>query len=380
MKTLIKNNSLYYFFIITQILVVLLGIQDDYTIGNNVKYGNAVLYHFAGLIFFTVGYLPLSKKTFIDEKLIVKKNLSINKSFYLYGYILSIVGLITSVATIGSIISPIVYLQILFSGGSDLLQIKYDSGTTGLTGFFKMMNYFPLGVFLVSNSFTTFYHLSEKDNKKMKKLILFATLGCVVKVFFSLDRLTLLAMILVFFYKNFLEKKVKIQYIVYIMLIIFLLGFITASRMGGSGIVEFLVTYFKLSIVNYELIIDTHQDFTYGFNSFLMPFWYILKFFGIDYEIPSPEHWIWNPAQYFASYLYMDFGVFSMLVFLLIGVVVRKIQLKTSYGNLYYSSIYFIILFALITFISVPIIRAIEFWLMLTLALFMSKNVKIENS
>lgn len=376
MKTIIKNNSLYFFFIFSQFLVVILGVQDDKIIGQNVNFTNAIIYHFVGLLFFSLGYLPMSKRRFINYNTIKKKNIILSKNYFIFSYLFIIIGVITSVATISTIISPIEYLTILFSGGSQLLDIRYESGAEGLGGIFKMMNYFPVGVFLVSSAFMNFYEIGNKDKKKLNQLIIFAILGCIVKVFFSLDRLTLLAILLVIFYQNFLNKKVKLKYIIYVGAFFILLSFITASRMKDSGVLDFLVTYFKLSIANYELVIERQSEFSYGFNTFLSPFWYIMKFFSFDYKVPEPEFWIWNPAQYFASYLYIDFGIYSLLIFLILGFIVRRIQVKTLMGNLRYTSIYFITLFVLVTFISVPIVRGIEFWLIIILAVFLSTKVK----
>lgn len=376
MKTIIKNNSLYFFFIFSQFLVVILGVQDDKIIGQNVNFTNAIIYHFVGLLFFSLGYLPISKRRFINYNTIKKKNIILSKNYFIFSYLFIIIGVITSVATISTIISPIEYLTMLFSGGSQLLDIRYESGAEGLGGIFKMMNYFPVGVFLVSSAFMNFYEIGNKDKKKLNQLIIFAILGCIVKVFFSLDRLTLLAILLVIFYQNFLNKKVKLKYIIYVGAFFILLSFITASRMKDSGVLDFLVTYFKLSIANYELVIERQSEFSYGFNTFLLPFWYIMKFFSFDYKVPEPEFWIWNPAQYFASYLYIDFGIYSLLIFLILGFIVRRIQVKTLMGNLRYTSIYFITLFVLVTFISVPIVRGIEFWLIIILAVFLSTKVK----
>ena len=376
MKTIIKNNSLYFFFIFSQFLVVILGVQDDKIIGQNVNFTNAIIYHFVGLLFFSLGYLPISKRRFINYNTIKKKNIILSKNYFIFSYLFIIIGVITSVATISTIISPIEYLTMLFSGGSQLLDIRLESGAEGLGGIFKMMNYFPVGVFLVSSAFMNFYEIGNKDKKKLNQLIIFAILGCIVKVFFSLDRLTLLAILLVIFYQNFLNKKVKLKYIIYVGAFFILLSFITASRMKDSGVLDFLVTYFKLSIANYELVIERQSEFSYGFNTFLSPFWYIMKFFSFDYKVPEPEFWIWNPAQYFASYLYIDFGIYSLLIFLILGFIVRRIQVKTLMGNLRYTSIYFITLFVLVTFISVPIVRGIEFWLIMILAVFLSTKVK----
>lgn len=380
MKEFVKNNSLYFFFVLTQVLVVLLGTQNDNIIGNVITLNIAVFYHFAGLLFFTLGYIPFSPKLFINYKKIEKKTIKFSNQFFLLGYLFSIIGIITSIATIGSIISPLEYIKILFSGESNLMEIRYESGSEGLEGVFKMMNYFPVGIFLISNAFNIFFDVKEKDRKKLNRLIVFSLIGCIVKVFFSLDRLTLLAIVLVFFYQYFLVKKINLKYIIYIFLIFTFLSFVTSSRMKGSGVFDFLITYFKLSISNFELVIENQQAQSYGFNTFLLPLWYIMKFFGIDYKVPEPEVWIWSPAQYFASYLYIDFGAFSFIVFFIIGLLVRRIQIKTLKGSIRYTSIYFIILFVLVSFVSVPIIRGVEFWLLLVLASFLCYTVKIEKA
>jgi hypothetical protein len=378
MKELVKNNSLYFFFVFTQILVVLLGTQKDNIVGENIQLNNAIFYHFAGLLFFTLGYMPISPKVFINYSKIEKKAIVFSNKFFVLGYIFSIVGIITSIATVGSIISPTEYLTLLFSGESNLMEIKYEAGSQGLEGVFKMMNYAPVGVFLITSAFSTFFIIREDDKKRVNRLVFFSIMGCVVKVFFSLDRLTILAIVLVFFYKYFLVKKINLKYIIYIFLIFVLLSFVTASRMNGSNIFDFLVTYFKLSIANFELVIENQKTQSYGFNTFLLPLWYIMKFFGIDYQVPEPEVWIWAPAQYFASYLYIDFGLMSFLFFLIIGFFVRRIQVKAIKGSLNYISVYFIVLFVLASFASVPIIRGVEFWLLLLLAFFLCFTVKTE--
>ena len=55
-----------------QILVVILGMQDDKIIGNDVKLNYAIYYHFVGLLFFTLGYIPITPKRFVDYKKIIQ--------------------------------------------------------------------------------------------------------------------------------------------------------------------------------------------------------------------------------------------------------------------------------------------------------------------
>ena len=376
MKLFIRNNALFFLFIASQIVVAILGVQDDKIIGEFRSFKSALFLHFLGLILFTVGYLPLSKSTFLPLK-IEKKQITINPAFYKISYVVTVVGVVTSIVTIGTFIPPKQYLEILFTGGKGLGDLRAEANSSGLSGFFKMMNYFPLGIFLISNAYSVFYKMHDSELKKINNLSLFSLLASIVKVFFVMDRLTILAIILVYSYKFILDGKIKTKFLIYMFLVIPILSFVTSSRMDGFGVFDFLVTYFKLSLANFELVIDNQENFSYGFNSFLMPFIFILRFFGVTYEVIEPEKWVWNPAQYFASYLYIDFGFFSVLFFFFIGWLVRVIQVKALKGNLKFVAVYFIILFGITTFISVPIIRAVEFWLLISLGLFLSKYVKL---
>src|SRR5690606_34228239 len=128
----------------------------------------------------------------------------------------------------------------------------------------------------------------------------------------------------------------------------------TALRMDDSSLLEFLIIYFKLSIVNYDFIIANQNDFAFGFQTFLSPLTFVFKFFGFEYIPTEPNKWVWNPAQYFFSYLYMDFGYFSLMLYPLIGFLLKYIEFKKSIGNKFFLGIYFIMIFCLISFISVP--------------------------
>lgn len=377
MRKKIKNNYIFTIYVITQLFVVLFSSFSDTIIGDNYNFTSAVVYHLICLFFFIIGYMPTKYnfKNFINQK-----THKISKKFPYFAILCITTGLVTSIATIGTIVSPTEYLQILLSGSGDVLNVRLESGEGGLGGILKMLNYLPLGIFLISSSYYNFLNLKLEDKKMLIRIKNISLIASIIKIFFSLDRLTILAILLVLVYENAILKKIKTKIFFGAGIMIFLLSFITSSRMNNTGILEFLTTYFKLSLVNYQLVIDNYDNWTYGWNTFLMPMWYILKFFNINKEIPIPTKWVWNPAQYFNSSFYVDFGVFSLILYVFIGSFVRKVQSQTLKTNALYVSLYFIVVFSLSTFISVPFIRGIEFWVLICLAVLCSKFIKYENS
>ena len=378
-KTL-KFNALFYCYIFLQLLVVIFGAMEDKVIGNSINITYASIIHITTLLFFSLGYLPISKRFYTNYKSIKKKQIILSNKFVFYSLFFTITGLITSVATIGEVMSPTEYLSKIFAGGSnqELIEAKVEAGEAGLSGILKMLNYLPLGVFLIVNGIKVFYNQSVRDSSRLNFVIYFSLAVCFIKMLFSLDRLTLLAILFVFIYRYFLDKKVNTKAIVMIVFIFFVLGFITSLRMEDTTILDFIVVYFKLSITNFQLVLDNQNEWSYGFNTFLMPLAYVFKFFGIDdFSVVGPKTFIWNHAQYFTSSFYIDFGYFFLIGFFFMGVLIRKIQVKSILGKPYFPQIYFIVLFALASFVSVPIIRGVEFWVMLVLAFIYNKLFKV---
>lgn len=382
-KKRLEFNALFYVFIFLQLLLVIFSQMTDSVIGdrlNNININYAIIIHICILFFFSIGYKPFSKKDFIQCYLIKKKEIVLYKRFTAYSIVFVIIGLITSIATIAQIISPIEYLSKIFQGGSvgELTKIRKDSGRGGLPGILKMLNYLPLGVFLIINGIKVFYEVSKRDNLKLNFILYFSLIVCFIKMLFSLDRLTLLAILLVFVYRCFLDKKISLKTILPIFIVFLALGFITSIRLNDRSILEFVIVYFKLSMVNFQLVLENQNEWSYGFSTFLMPITFVLKFFGIEnFCSVEPKKYVVDQAQYFTSYLYIDFGVIFYIFFYLMGIFVKWIQIKSILGVKFYPQIYFITLFALGSFVSVPIIRGVELWVMILLACIYNKLFKI---
>ena len=376
MRAFLKNNFIFTIYCSLQIIIVFFSSFQDEIIGQQYEIDEAITYHIFSLFLFCFGYLTSNIKR---NNRIVKKY-TLVKSFKTFSYLCIIIGTITSIATVGSIISPQEYLNILFSGGNEVTDIKVEAGEGGLSGVLKMLNYLPLGIFLISSSYYNFLSLSNKDRADLLKIKRFSLLASIIKTLFSLDRLTILAILLVIIYEQAIVKKIKLKVFFGISILFLVLSFITASRMGETSVFQFLVIYFKLSLVNYQQVIEYFDNWTYGWSTFLVPLWYILKFFGLNREVVVPTYWVWNPAQYFNSYFYMDFGVYSILLFYFLGVIVRMLQTGVSKSKKFAISLYFIVIFAVSTFISVPFIRGIEFWLLIFLSFLSTRFIKNENN
>ena len=136
------------------------------------------------------------------------------------------------------------------------------------------------------------------------------------------------------------------------------------------GIIDFTLFYFKMGLVNFQLMIETCSQHTYGFSTILAPLYFIFKFLNF----PLPDFfeihyaWEWNPAQYFSSYAFQDFGYFYFVLFYIIGILLCQIDYQVE-KNIYSSAIYFIVLYGVVSFVVVPAIRGIEFWFALFLPL-----------
>jgi hypothetical protein len=152
---------------------------------------------------------------------------------------------------------------------------------------------------------------------------------------------------------------------------------ISSLRLNGFTLLDFIILYSKSALVNFELMIRTNSTLTYCFSTFLHPISYFFQGLRISVQFPSSTYdWIWNPAQYFYSNLYQDFGMGSFLVIFTLGYISRFIEKKSNFHYSFYRSYYLILLFVLGTFITVPLLRAPEFWFLVIIIFYLSNFIK----
>jgi hypothetical protein len=269
------------------------------------------------------------------------------------------------------------YISKLFSSDFDAgIRDAYLLSSTegGLPGIIKMFAQAPLSVYLMSLGLLNFIKLDEIDKHRFKTLSLIALVAIVIKIFFSLDRLTIMAVVLANIFLVFKKGYMKnIRYWILLVFAFFLTDYLSSKRLESLGIIDFTLVYFKMGLVNFQLMIETVSEYTYGFSTIFAPAYFIYKFFNFPlpafFEIHSA--WEWNPAQYFSSYAFQDFGYFSFLLFYVIGVLLCVLSIRALKQNIYSSVIYFVVLYGVVSFVFVPAIRGIDFWFSMMLPLFL---------
>jgi len=335
-------------------------------------------YHLSAVFIFMLGYLlpPLKfKKNNFQYSLVV------TMPFVIFSFCISLFGIIVSYLQLASFFSISEYIGLFLTNDPRVTEVRgigAHSEDGGIGGIFKMFAYAPLAIYLITLAWKQFYCSAKPQNdtdilnlKRLNLIIMMSLILSLFKVFFWLDRLTLAAIIFANLYVFFNKSKSKKAYIIYILLfvvVIFIANILSANRLEGYNFFSFLVLYFKLGLINFDLMVKTVQGHTYGFRSIFSPLPFIFKFFGITIDIKSSFDSEWQDAQYMNSYLHQDFGYFSLLAYFLLGWLIKNADYFAHKGNRYYVSIYFMILFGLATFWVVPVVNAIEYWLMLVIA------------
>lgn len=374
MKILFKNSfSIFLFF---NILMLILSLFESELIKISFKtLGLGFLFHSFCIFNLIIGYLSLKK----NNNKLEKNTLMISSNFIKTILISEIIGIIcifyvtTYFTSLYKIVISYINIDINF-----LVQNRHIAWSKGANGIFKLLSSIPLINFLYIKSIFYRYNL-KKDLKKFKKIQMFLLIGLLLKSFLVMDRLSLLAILITFLFDFFNKKKINKKGYIYFVIILFIIEILSRYRLKGYGILKFLILYFKLGIANLGLIVDKGiSNYTYGFSTILNPVNFITKYFGIPDLVNFPKHeWVWNPAGFLTSYLYLDFGIGALIVYYFLGFFLKVYEIKRN--NIYFNGLYFLVVFTLCTCITVPFLRAIEFWLGLLMSLYYSFILKKYN-
>lgn len=380
----IKNNALIIVYAITQLSMLLFAQFHDEILGEvDVLYASVM--HSMSVLMVIIGYI-VTKGNVLPTKKLPTRFLSCHNSVFFSNnsasklYLLTLIGLVTSIMTVAIFISPIEYIQMLSSGDNSILMLREETGKGGISGIFKMFNYAPLGVYMATSSFLFFLNFDTRSKQRMQKVERFSLVAVCLKVLFSLDRLTIMAIFVVQSYKLLFGNNKRWK--TYLIIIIGLAAgnWVSSIRMSNDGgIFGLLVTYCKLSLANFQLLLNKQELFSYtGTSSFLHPFMFVFRFIDIELkEVPIADY-IWNSAQYLNAYLYMDFSFFMLFVQFLIGCFISVIESRRRAFDFIYIGGYFFYIFVIVSFITVPFIRAMEFWFVLLLIYFSAHLLKIQ--
>lgn len=340
--------------------------------------------HIIGVLWSALGYFTVrlarsSQEKISQEEIPEDKRYYFNNIFYVCSYLFIVVGTIVNILQVFLFASPIEYISQIFSSDFDVgIRIAYllSSDEGGLPGIIKMFTYSPLSIYLMSLGLLNFIKLDGVDTQRLKNLSRVALVAVFIKVFFSLDRLTIMAVLLANVFLGFKKGYLKnIRYWVLIALFVLLADYLSTKRLEGFGIFDTTLLYLKLGLVNFQLMIQTCSGYTYGFSTILAPLYFIFKFFHLPmphFFTKSQYVWEWNPAQYFSSYAFQDFGYFYFVLFYFIGIILFVIDLTAlKQKNINSIAIYFVVLYGVVSFLFVPAIRSIDFWFSLLLPLFL---------
>ena len=370
-------NNLLWYFLFSECLFFLAALYQDDLLVYNGDLTTAYAYHAVAIASFSLGYLikqlTLTKKYMPPSP--TKVIYRLKPQFYFFSYLLIVAGIAVTIAQIAITINPLDYMSNLLSGNfqaglRDAFLLSSAEG--GLSGVIKMFGVAPLSVYLFSLGILTLLDVDDHQKKRLVKLNRWALAMVLVKVLLSLDRMTIMAILVANFFRMTKRQEVFLKRNLIIMSSVVMLGsFLSSKRIEGYGILNSLFLYLKLGIVNLQNMIDSLHGHTYGFSTLLSPFTFISRALPLPLpEISTEFNWEWNPAQYTVSYSYQDFGVFFFLLFLILGYVSKKIDfMAIKRHNIYFVSAYFMALYGLISLIAVPAFRGMEFWLAILIPL-----------
>jgi len=376
-----RFNNLYAYFCCSQLIFLPIYFYETPWISETVPTGKAMLMHLLGILWSAVGYLTAGLSCSAgaegppDEG--EGRPYSFRTAFYVSSYAVVLLGTTVAVLQVVLFVPLTEYLPRLFGGDFEAgirEAFLTSSEDEGLPGIVKMFSYAPLSVYLMSLGLSSFLRLGEADARKLRNLGLAALAAVVIKIFFSLDRLTVMAVLLANIFlivrKGYMGR---IRYWLLLGLFILLADFLSTKRLEDVGIVEFTLLYFKLGLVNFQLMIDTCSGFTYGFSTILGPLYYVMKVAGLpapDFLLESSYEWEWSPLQYFSSYAFQDYGYFYFILFYFTGLLLFVVDFKTlKQKNIHSTAIYFAVLYGVVSFLFVPAIKGVDFWFSLLLPL-----------
>ena len=348
-----KFNNIFFYFFSSQLLIFPAYFYHTPLISSDIQLNKAIWIHFIGICFSAVGYFTAKYIYVLREQtlpeLFPEKDHYFQNSFYVFSYFFVLVGTIINMLQVFLFVSPMDYISKIFSAEFDAdIRIAYllSSEAGGMPGIIKMFSYAPLSIYLMSFGLSTFLKLDDVDIQKLKVLRGVSLVAIIIKVFFSLDRLTIMAVILANIFFGLKEGYLKKMRFWFFLICSFLLAdYLSSKRWEDFGIIDFVLLYFKLGLVNLQLMIESVNEYTYGFSTILGPLLFVLKFLNLS--PPNFEYsyeWEWNPAQYFTSYAFEDFGYFYFLLFYLVGVLLHPLDVKIQQKNIYVSAIYFVVL------------------------------------
>lgn len=378
------NNPLLYVMLVPHLLMAISFYYSDPNglLDIRIDVTEALYLHISCTFSFLLGYFFFR----ISPK---KKNIHIScltytfpKRLFFFSIVVASFGIIVTLVQISLSISLSEYILRILSGEfvhglRDSFLRSSEEG--GLPGILKMFNNAPLAFYLFSIGLLSTVKLDEQSFLRLKKLSKYCFLLVLIKVFFTLDRLSIMALIISYGLQEGL-KGIRFRSLFIIVVLFFLANFISSFRLLGYTIFDFVFLYMKLGLINLQLNIDNSFDFTFGFETLLHPLKYITPGVVSLIGVETPAYsWFWNNALYFVSYGYLDFGFFVILAYFIVGVVSSFLDYGVKRNYISSASFSLIFAYGLGSFTLVPAIRGVEFTLALLLAFTLYRRLKVKH-
>ena len=229
---------------------------------------------------------------------------NLNLRSYLIYITFLVIGMYGSFATISHFASLSDYAASI--GAIDSIRSAYElsSSEGGAPGYLKFLSYSTNGVYAAACILFSLY--SSKKTTSLWWIIAFSILAMLFKIFISLDRASILLLIVGIALLMSSAKLSKFFFSVLAVLGIILLNATSSLRLKGFSIFDFLGLYSSLGFSNFGIVISSVDDcYGLGFYSFFAPFNPIIsRFLGfvLGNDCLS-NNWTSNPAQYFFSHL-----------------------------------------------------------------------------
>ena len=212
-------------------------------------------------------------------------------------------------------------------------------------------------------------------------------LGMLIGLFFiggtllKMDRLSLLALVPVTIsvVRASKSRSAKIYTLCGILSLVLMIVIQSIRRGSDFGLIYWVALYLRLGTVNLGLMIRTHSGFTYGVGGIFAVVMWVFRAFGVQLftELPSFDL-MWSDAQSAFGYMFLDFGWYGFLAFLIAGAAGRAVDQRVRRANNLqmescWREVQWVFSYAVLTLPIVPAYIGVEFWLLLLMSIMVAR-------
>jgi len=230
------GNNLYAYFFFSQLIFLPVYFYQHPLISASINTDRAIWMHMIGLSWSAVGYFTARYAYVADGRDTDAGPGRLAAGFYLFSYGIMIVGVVVSALQVFLFVPPAEYLSQIFSSAFEAtIRDTYllPSEEEGLPGIVKMLGYAPLSIYLMSLGILHYSPAGGGDLRKLTHLSRAALCLVVIKVLFSLDRLSVMAVLLANLFLGHRKGYLKnLRYAALVLLTLLLADYLSAKKTG----------------------------------------------------------------------------------------------------------------------------------------------------